>query len=69
MNDRIVVYDTRPWDWSIRSNSENFVKKPSFEEKMSIKCLVLCKSYQLVVSITINYYKRIMMEREKHYVN
>ena len=36
---------------------------------MSLKCLVLCKSYQLVGSTTINYYKRIMMEREKGYLN
>jgi hypothetical protein len=68
-----VAYDTRPHDWSIRSNSEaknsvkgkNFAeKKPSFEEKLSFKCLVLCKSYQLVVYVTSNHIKRIMMERE-----
>ena len=78
-----MAYDTRPHDWSIRSNSEaknsvkgkkirenskifeNFVKKPSFEENMSVKCLVLCISNQLVVCMTINYNKRVMMEREK----
>ena len=42
-------------------------KKPSFEEKLSFKCLVLCKSYQLVVCVTINYNKRIMLERENTY--
>ena len=42
-------------------------KKPSFEEKLSFKCLVLCKSYQLVVYVTINYIKRIMLERENIY--
>ena len=42
-------------------------KKPSFEEKLSFKCLVLCKSYQLVVYVTINYIKRIMLERENTY--
>ncbi len=31
---------------------------------MSFKCLVLCKSYQLVVYVTINYIKGIMLERE-----
>ena len=31
---------------------------------MSFKCLVLCKSYQLVVYVTSNHIKRIMMERE-----
>ena len=34
---------------------------------MSFKCLVLCKSYQLVVYVTINYIKRIMLERENIY--
>ena len=34
---------------------------------MSFKCLVLCKSYQLVVCGTINYNKRIMLERENIY--
>ena len=70
-----MAYDTRPHDWSIRSNSEakNSVKekfaekKPSFEEKLSFKCLVLCKSYQLVVYVTINYIKRIILERENTY--
>ena len=77
-----MAYDTRPHDWSIRSNSEaknsvkgkNFAKlckiagkKPSFEKKLSFKCLVLCKSYQLVVYLTINYNKRIMLERENNY--
>ena len=42
-------------------------KKPSFEEKLSFKCLVLCKSYQLVVYVTINDIKRIMLERENTY--
>ena len=42
-------------------------KKPSFEEKLSFECLVLCKSYQLVVYVTINYIKRIMLERENTY--
>ena len=46
---------------------ENLRKKPSFEEKLSFKCLVLCKSYQLVVYVTINYIKRIMLERENIY--
>ena len=32
---------------------------------MSLKCLVLCMSNQLVVYMTINYNKRVMMEREK----
>jgi hypothetical protein len=31
---------------------------------LSFKCLVLCKSYQLVVYVTSNHIKRIMMERE-----
>jgi hypothetical protein len=31
---------------------------------LSFKCLVLCKSYQLVVYVTRNHIKRIMMERE-----
>ena len=48
-------------------NCENLQKKPSFEEKLSFKCLVLCKSYQLVVYVTINYIKRIMLERENIY--
>ena len=34
---------------------------------MSFKCLELCKSYQLVVYVTINYIKRIMLERENIY--
>ena len=45
---------------------EIFLKKTFIlSKKLSFKCLVLCKSYQLVVSTTINYIKRIMMEREK----
>ena len=70
-----MAYDTRPHDWSIRSNSEakNSVKEKFVEKnlllrkKLSFKCLVLCKSYQLVVYVTINYIKRIMLERENTY--
>ena len=78
-----MAYDTRPHEWSIRSNSEaknsvkgkkisqsceNFAEKTFFRgKKLSFKCLVLCKSYQLVVYVTINYSKRIMLERENNY--
>jgi hypothetical protein len=81
---KIVAYDIRPHDWSIRSNSEAkktqkrkkdvnmqnvskvFHEKRTFllRKKLSFKCLVLCKSYQLVVYVTINYSKSIMLERE-----
>ena len=79
-----MAYDTRPHDWSIRSNSEvknsvrgkkchekfknfrKFLKKTFiFSKKLSFKCLLLCKSNQLVVSTTINYYKRIDGEGER----